>query len=71
MRKRHAIQLPNLDEVMRPIVATCGKCGSDGMIYPYPEQGTMFCPHCSPAWLKSFLEFSTATRRAAAGLPPS
>lgn len=58
-----------LDEVIRPIVdCTCLKCGGASTIYPYPEQGTAFCPNCSPAWLKSFLEFSTATRRVSLGL---
>jgi len=44
---------------------TCGlKQGDGAVLYPYPlSQGTMYCPTCSPLWLKSFLDFATANLR--------
>lgn len=44
---------------------TCGKCGcTDCTIYSYPPpQGTMFCPNCDPAWLKSFLAWGSGDER--------
>lgn len=61
-----AKQLPTKEDVLRVIPAKCTNCGTDGEIYPYPEgKGSMFCPVCSPFWLKSFLEFSTNQMRAA------
>ena len=46
-------------ELLKPITGvTCARCGSnEAIIYPDPmPYGTMFCPRCSPAWVKSFVE---------------
>ena len=56
------------EDLLKPIPARCGACHSQGMIYPDLEQGAMFCPNCSPAWLESFLRFGMNALRAAHGL---
>lgn len=47
------------EQIMTPFTLTCAKCGGEATAYPYPlPKGTVFCPTCSPAWVKSYLEFS-------------
>lgn len=48
-----------------PLVATCGVCGGELRIYPYPAPaGSGFCAKCSPSWLEDFLKHATeATRK--------
>lgn len=46
--------------VMEPWGLTCGTCGGEATAYPRPLPGVVYCPICSPAWLKSFAEWSTA-----------
>lgn len=46
-----------LEELRRPFHLTCSKCGNEATAYPDPlPTGTIFCPHCSPAWLQAWLE---------------
>jgi hypothetical protein len=45
-----------LDEALRPIEATCGKCGrTDATIYPWEQRGILVCPSCSPLFLIRFM----------------
>ena len=49
-----------LEEYLKPFSLTCGCCGGEAIAYPCPTpKGAIFCPKCSPAWLKSFLDFLT------------
>jgi len=58
-----------LDEALRPMKMTCGKCGEELTVYPCPiPEGTGFCPKCSPAWLKSFATFLMNEERVSRGL---
>jgi len=62
-----------LDEALRPMEITCGECRGKMEVYPCPmPEGIGFCPHCSPAWLKSFAIFLMNQERAKnnlAGIP--
>jgi hypothetical protein len=43
----------------------CGlKEGQGALLYPFPVvEGTMWCPNCSPTWLKSLLDCATANQQ--------
>ena len=48
------------DEALQPFPVTCAQCGMNATAYAYPmPKGSVWCPRCSPAWLKAFLEFAT------------
>ena len=58
-----------LDRALTLMEMTCGDCGSQMTVYPYPmPQGTGYCPKCSPAWLKSFAIWGTNQERQKHGL---
>jgi hypothetical protein len=46
-------------ELLEPFTLTCAKCGGEAVAYPAPEPGAIYCPNCSPKWLKSYLEHAT------------
>lgn len=49
------------EELLAPIPCRCGRCDSEGTIYPYPlPNGTMYCPNCCESWLGSYLAFRSA-----------
>ena len=53
-----------LDKALTPMTMTCAKCGGQMKVYPCPiPEGTGFCPHCSPVWLKSFALYLTNQER--------
>ena len=60
-----------LDEALRPMKMTCGKCRGQMTVYPCPlPEGTGFCPVCSPAWLGDFAEWLMNQERVKRGLEP-
>jgi len=60
-----------LDEALRPMKMTCGKCGGVLTVYPYPTpKGTGYCPCTSPTWLQSFVKFGMNEERVKRGLDP-
>ena len=59
-----------LDEVLRPIKITCGKCEATMTVYPDSATGKGYCPNCSPAWLKFFAVFCMNQERTKRGLSP-
>ena len=62
-------QTMTLDEALRPLKMTCGECGGELVVYPCPiPEGTGFCTHCSPSWLKSFAQFMMNEERSKRGL---
>jgi hypothetical protein len=49
--------IPKFEDLNRAIGCICTECESQGTLYPFPApMGTMYCPKCSPSWLKPFLE---------------
>jgi len=59
-----------LNEALRPIEMTCGKCGGRMVVYPDSNNGKGFCPNCSQAWLESFARFVMNEERTKRGLQP-
>lgn len=58
-----------VDEALRPMAMTCGKCRGELIVYPAPVPGgTGFCSNCSPNWLQSFAIFLTNQERLSRGL---
>ena len=58
-----------LDEALRPMKMTCGKCDGELIVYPCPiPEGTGYCPNCSPAWLKDFATYMMNEERTKRGL---
>lgn len=55
-----------LDEALRPIEATCGKCGGPASIYP---KG-LACPACSGPEVVGFFAFLLDVEREERGLAP-
>lgn len=61
--------LMTLDEMLKPMDMTCGKCNRTGTAYPTPfPEGIFFCPNCSPLWLDSFAKFALKSERERRGL---
>jgi hypothetical protein len=58
-----------LDDALRPMEMTCGKCGGTMRVYPCPiPTGTGVCPTCSPVWLEPFAKFLMNQERQKRGL---
>ena len=68
MTTKTKIHRMTLDEALRPLEMTCGKCGGQMTVYPDSKTGIGFCPACSPSWLESFATFCMNEERTKRGL---